>query len=98
MFGHATKNQAEPHAETQAEIDRRTGAERRIGAERRNGFSVLLAGCPECGRIAPAPADMHTEGWLIVADDEGINLIACPEHRAHFETPSRPAAGVELQY
>ena len=94
MFGHATKNQPEP----QAEPDRRTGAQRRSGMERRNGFAILLAGCPECGRIAPAPADMHTEGWLIVADDEGINLIACPEHRSLYETPPRPADGVELQY
>ena len=76
MFGRPHSHAAE---------ERRTGAERRTGTERRNGFSILLAGCPECGRIAPSPAEMHLEGWLIEADDEGVKLIACPEHRALYE-------------
>jgi hypothetical protein len=68
--------------------DMQIGADRRTGVERRNGLAVLLAGCPECGRIAPPPAEMHSEGWLIVADDTGVKLIMCPDHRAD----SRPAA------
>jgi len=63
----------------------RAGAERRRGVRRDNGLAILLAGCPDCERIAPAPVDMHSEGWLIVADDTGVKLIACPEHRARFE-------------
>lgn len=82
----------------QSATERRTGAERRTGNERRNGFAVLLAGCPECGRIAPSPADMHTEGWLIVADDEGVKLIACPEHRSLYEEPERAPGGTEIIY
>ena len=68
--------------------DMRRGAERRTGVERRNGLSVLLAGCPECGKIAPPPTEMHLEGWLIVADDQGVKLIACPEHRYLYESVS----------
>jgi hypothetical protein len=90
MFGYA--------ASDQNETERRTGDQRRSGAERRNGFAVLLAGCPECGRIAQSPADMHTEGWLIVADDEGITLIACPEHRAQYEPGAQPAGPTEVTY
>ena len=72
--------------------DMRMGAERRTGVERRNGLAVLLAGCPECGRIAPSPVDMHEEGWLIVADDTGVKMIACPDHRQLFEpAPATPA-------
>lgn len=89
MFGRAAEDPAE---------ERRSGAERRLGVERRNGFSILLAGCPECGRIAPAPADMHREGWLIEADDEGVKLIACPEHRALFEGGAAPGEVVEVVY
>jgi hypothetical protein len=65
--------------------ERRSGADRRRGAERRNGLAVLLAGCPDCDRIAPSPAEMHSEGWLVVADDAGLTLVACPEHRPRFE-------------
>jgi hypothetical protein len=66
--------------------DMRAGAERRMGADRRNGLSVLLAGCPACGRIAPAPMVMHSEGWLVVSHDAGIRFIACPDHRDRFTT------------
>ena len=60
------------------------GAERRTHVERRNGLAVLLAGCPQCGKIAPPPTEMHLQGWLIVADADGVKLIACPEHRALY--------------
>jgi len=69
-----------------------------MNAERRNGFSVLLAGCPECGRISQSTAEMHTEGWLIEFDADGITLIACPEHRAMYESPSRDPLGTEVTY
>ena len=72
-------------SDPRSDDDMRVGAERRQNVELRTGLSVLLAGCPDCGRIAPSPADMHSEGWLIVADDTGVRLIACPEHRARFE-------------
>ncbi len=71
--------------ERRTDNDMRRGAERRKGVERRNGLAVLLAGCPECGRIAPPPAEMQLEGWLVVADAEGVKLIACPEHRSLYE-------------
>jgi hypothetical protein len=71
----------------------RSGEERRKGIERRNGMAVLLAGCPDCGRIAPPPVEMHETGWLILADDDGLSFIACPEHRGLYEggghAPSR---------
>lgn len=90
MFGNATDNQAD--------VERRAGVERRSGIERRHGFAVLLAGCQECGRVAGSAADMHTEGWLILADEEGITLIACPEHRGLHESPSRPADTTDPAY
>ena len=62
--------------------DQRSGAERRRGVERRNGLAVLLAGCSQCDRIAPSPADMHTEGWLIESDADGLVRITCPAHLA----------------
>jgi hypothetical protein len=71
-------------ADRRMDNDMRIGAERRIRAPRGNGLAVLLAGCPECGRIAPSAAEMHSEGWLIVADDAGIRSIACPAHRELF--------------
>ncbi len=39
-----------------------------------------MAGCSQCGRIAPSPAEMHSEGWLIEADDLGLVCITCPKH------------------
>jgi hypothetical protein len=72
-------------ADRRIDNDMRRGAERRTHVERRNGLSVLLAGCPRCGKIAPAPTEMHLEGWLIVADEAGVKLIACPDHRALYE-------------
>jgi hypothetical protein len=62
--------------------ERRTGADRRRNVEKRNGLAVLMAGCSECGRIAPSPADMHAEGWDIEADDLGLVRITCPAHSA----------------
>jgi len=61
--------------------EQRSGVERRSGLERRNGLGVLMGGCSVCHRAAPAPADMHKEGWLIVADNLGLVEITCPEHR-----------------
>jgi hypothetical protein len=58
--------------------DRRSGADRRRNVEKRNGLAVLMAGCSDCARIAPSPADMHAEGWEIVADDLGLVSITCP--------------------
>ena len=69
-----------------------------MGVERRNGFAVLLAGCPECGRIGQNAATMHTEGWLIEFDDEGVTFIACPEHRSLYEEPERAPLGTEVAY
>jgi hypothetical protein len=54
---------------------------------RRNGLAVLMAGCSECGRIAPSPAEMQREGWDIEADDLGLVRITCPAHAAPA-TPS----------
>jgi len=68
--------------ERESFFDRRTGAERRRSVERRNGLAVLMAGCSECDRIAPSPAEMHAEGWVIEADDRGLVRITCPAHRA----------------
>lgn len=65
--------------------DMRKGADRRTHIDRRNGLAVLLAGCPSCGKIAPPPTEMHLQGWLIVVDQDGVKLIACPEHRALYE-------------
>ena len=48
-------------------------------------MAVLLAGCRGCGRPAPQTAEMHRDGWLIVADSEGLSPVACPEHRGDFE-------------
>jgi hypothetical protein len=61
-------------------MERRNGADRRRNVERRNGLAVLMAGCSQCDRIAPSPAEMHSEGWLIVADDFGLVSITCPAH------------------
>jgi hypothetical protein len=61
-------------------LDRRTGADRRRNVEKRNGLAVLMAGCSECGRIAPSPAEMHDEGWEIEANDLGLVRITCPAH------------------
>ncbi len=66
--------------ESYGEIDRRTGADRRRNVEKRNGLAVLMAGCSKCDRIAPSPAEMHSEGWEIVADDLGLLSITCPDH------------------
>ena len=71
--------------------DRRSGADRRRNAPLRNGLAVLMAGCSQCARIAPSPAEMHAEGWLIEADDGGLVRITCPAHlvpaRAEDELP-----------
>lgn len=56
------------------------------------GLRVLLAGCPTCGTTAPAAAEMHSSGWLIEADEIGITLVACPEHRAQFERQAPSAS------
>ena len=60
--------------------ERRTGADRRRNPERRNGLAVLMAGCSLCDRIAPQPAELHGEGWIVVYDAEGLVSITCPEH------------------
>ena len=58
---------------------------------------MLLKGCPGCEGSAPPFATMHAEGWLIVADAEGITFVACAEHRGEYAhlspviAPSRPA-------
>lgn len=62
--------------------DHRTGAERRRSVEKRNGLAVLMAGCSQCDRIAPSPAEMHAEGWELVYDDSGLVSITCPAHGA----------------
>lgn len=82
MFGPAIDRR---EGDRRTDDDMRRGAERRTRVERRNGLAVLLAGCPECGRIAPPPSEMHLQGWLVVADDTGVKLIACPEHRSLYE-------------
>jgi hypothetical protein len=68
-------------------FERRSGADRRQAVTKRNGLAVLMAGCSECGRIAPSPAEMHSEGWEIEADDLGLVRITCPAHAA----PAPPA-------
>ncbi len=45
-----------------------------------------MAGCSDCDRIAPSPAEMHSEGWLIVADENGLVSITCPAHRKPADT------------
>jgi len=67
----------------------RNGIEQPIDA-RRTGLAVLMAGCSECGRIAPSPAEMHREGWEIEADDLGLVRITCPAHGAPPTTPVLP--------
>ncbi|HEX4520861.1 MAG TPA: hypothetical protein VH063_14870 [Gaiellaceae bacterium] len=62
------------------DFERRTGAERRRGVERRNGLAVLMAGCSLCDRIAPQPAELHGQGWIVESDEEGLVSITCPEH------------------
>jgi hypothetical protein len=37
-----------------------------------------MAGCSDCNRIAPSPADMHAEGWDIEYDKLGLVRITCP--------------------
>ncbi len=68
-------------------LDRRSGADRRRNVEKRNGLAVLMAGCSECGRIAPSPAEMHAEAWDIESNDQGLVRITCPAHGA----PTGPA-------
>jgi hypothetical protein len=72
--------------------ERRSGDERRRNLERRNGLAVLMAGCSECGCIAPPPADMHAAGWEIEADDFGLVRITCPA----CATPAAPSTAGEL--
>jgi hypothetical protein len=59
--------------------------------EKRNGLAVLMAGCSDCSRIAPPPADMHSEGWEIEANDLGLVRITCPAC-ARPSAPSDPNA------
>jgi hypothetical protein len=66
--------------------ERRSGADRRRNVEKRNGLAVLMAGCSECGRIAPSPWEMQSEGWEIEANDLGLVRITCPAHAA----PAQP--------
>ena len=61
-------------------LERRNGADRRRGVERRNGLAVLMAGCSLCDRIAPPPAELHGEGWIVVYDEQGLVSITCPDH------------------
>ena len=61
-------------------LERRSGGDRRRNAPPRNGLAILMAGCSECDRIAPPPAVMHEEGWLIESDDLGLVRITCPAH------------------
>ena len=68
-------------------MERRSGAERRRNVEKRNGLAVLMAGCSDCSRIAPSPADMHAEGWDIEYDNLGLVRITCPACAA----PAAPA-------
>ena len=60
--------------------ERRGGVDRRRNAPPRNGLAILMAGCSQCDRIAPSPAQMHEEGWMIESDDQGIVSITCPAH------------------
>jgi hypothetical protein len=69
--------------------ERRSGADRRRNVEKRNGLAVLMAGCSDCGPIAPSPADMHAEGWDIEADDLGLVRITCPSCAGPAE-PTNP--------
>ena len=78
------------HMEKKPFFERRSGADRRRGAEHRNGLAVLMAGCSECDRIAPSPAEMHAEGWLIEADDLGLVRITCPAHLGGTESTDLP--------
>jgi len=57
---------------------------------RRKGLAVLMAGCSDCGRIAPSPAEMQREGWEIEADDLGLVRITCPAHGAPPTLPALP--------
>ena len=70
--------------------DRRSGSDRRRNAPPRNGLAILMAGCSECDRIAPSPAEMHEEGWLIESDDQGIVRITCPAHLGPNEEDAIP--------
>jgi len=83
MSNHSTEQRID--TDRPLDNDMRRGAQRRVGVERRNGLAVLLAGCPDCKRIAPPPTEMHLQGWLIVADQDGVQFIACPDHRALYE-------------
>ena len=62
--------------------DRRSGEDRRRNNDKKNGIAVFLAGCCECGRIPPSPAEMHMEGWQLEWNDEGLERITCPDHVA----------------
>jgi len=66
-------------------MERRSGAERRRSVEKRNGLAVLMAGCSDCSRIAPSPAEMHEEGWDIEYDALGLVRITCPACAAPAE-------------
>jgi hypothetical protein len=61
-------------------LERRSGVDRRRNAPPRNGLAILMAGCSKCDRIAPPPAVMHEEGWLIEYDESGLVGITCPAH------------------
>ena len=76
-------------------IERRDGPGRRRNVEKRNGLAVLMAGCSDCGRIAPSPADMHSEGWDIEANDFGLVRITCPACAA---PPPKPDPGALPDY
>jgi hypothetical protein len=78
-------------------FEQRSGAERRRGVERRNGLAVLMAGCSQCDRIAPSPAEMHAEGWLIESDAHGLVGITCPAHLAATKSSDVPDYIVALE-
>jgi hypothetical protein len=47
-----------------------------------------MAGCSDCDRIAPSPAEMHAEGWEIEYDQYGLVRITCPAHQAAAADPT----------
>jgi hypothetical protein len=71
-------------------FERRTGAERRRGVELRNGLAVLMAGCSLCDRIAPQPAELRGEGWIVEYDEQGLVSITCPDHTAKSRPDGLP--------
>jgi hypothetical protein len=66
-------------------VERRSGVDRRRNAPPRNGLAVLMAGCSQCDRIAPSPAELHAEGWLLEFDDHGLVRMTCPAHLSSQE-------------